>query len=284
MGTWGIGLTDDDLTADIVGDFMDRFNKGENPADIRRALEKSYEHTIGDSDEGHMFWFALAKAQWDIGALDADILKKVRHIIESETDAKVWLELGATNAVVTKRKVALQKFLSKIEVPNEKPKKVKKIRLKDAHYEAGDVITFKTPDDYFGVAVVVSADKQKEYPANKVVILGLKQKEEPSIEVIMNANLIMSRRRDFGVALVSFLTQYRKKVYEEFKIIGRVRVKVFVDRLAGVYAGWWFLPGSLSSDYFISHTEVKQEQPVSLKDYLGYEDDEEIEVIKENPS
>jgi len=43
MGTWGTNVTEDDLSSDVIHDFMDAFNEGKHPEGIRKALEHAYQ-------------------------------------------------------------------------------------------------------------------------------------------------------------------------------------------------------------------------------------------------
>ena len=55
MGTWGTNVTEDDLSSDVIHDFMDAFNEGKHPEGIRKALEHAYASSLGNPDEEHVF-------------------------------------------------------------------------------------------------------------------------------------------------------------------------------------------------------------------------------------
>ena len=66
MGTWGVGLFDNDLAADMRGDWDAALADGESHDDAMRLLIESYaDDCAEDPDDGPVFWFAIAVLELD---------------------------------------------------------------------------------------------------------------------------------------------------------------------------------------------------------------------------
>lgn len=113
MGAWGTGILQDDFTLDVYGDYLTNLDEGKTHAEVRATLEADYADDLDDSEDGLLFWLALAKAQWDCGALQADVLARVEIIVaEGEID-RGWLD----PANYRRRRGALIRFLKTIQTP-----------------------------------------------------------------------------------------------------------------------------------------------------------------------
>lgn len=121
MGAWGTGILQDDVSADVYADFMERFEAGVKPAAIRSELEESYADSLEDMDDMPSIWLAIAKAQWECGHLQPDVLEKVSEIVTTEESLGLWEEAGET--LFEERKHVLATFLEEIGKPNLHPRK-----------------------------------------------------------------------------------------------------------------------------------------------------------------
>ena len=277
MGTWGARLTDDDFALDIIDEYFERFDKGEDPTEIRRILEETNIESINDPDEGHLFWLALAKAQWDIGNLDRDVLQKVLKIVESDIDTVVWLKLDGEKP--EKRRQSLQAFALKIQTPREKPRKIKRQVLRSSPYEAGDVLAFKTSDGEFGVVVVGEAEKQTRFGFTGIAMLNLKQQSEPTLKQVISSHILLSidpYTKSSQIQTCRYYAEHRKIMYEPFKVLGRLKVKKLkppFDQYSSY--GFW---GNLIP-HFEGGYKRKAVEKYPLKKYLGYLPLQEIKVL-----
>ena len=122
MGAWSTTILGDDFAADVYGEFLDAYNDGKELSAIRRELEMKNKNELNDPDEGPIFWLALAKAQWDCGFLDSDVLTKVGEIVNQELGLDRWRE--ATPRDFEKKMLSrnsMQKFIHPI--PNQRREK-----------------------------------------------------------------------------------------------------------------------------------------------------------------
>ena len=66
MGTWGVGLFESDLAADMRGDWDEAIADGRSPDEAMKLLIERYaDHCAEDQDEGPVFWFAIATLELD---------------------------------------------------------------------------------------------------------------------------------------------------------------------------------------------------------------------------
>lgn len=144
MGTWNTAINGNDTFLDVYQLFFQFYNEGQDPIIISKQLWELFEADINDIDSRNNTLFALAHAQWETKSLDAKIFKEVKHIIETGKDIKVWESLGSDEKTIIKRKIALQKFLTKISAEKEKPKRRSKQR---DDYFSNQLLKISSPDD-----------------------------------------------------------------------------------------------------------------------------------------
>ena len=123
MGAWGDSIFADDEVQDVYHHYRRLYNQGQEHAEVRQELERIWAESIADSDDGPIFWFAVARAQWEFGALDADVPRRIEDIAETGLGLDRWREGGAR--MLAKREKVVREFLDKIRQPNSKPKKRK---------------------------------------------------------------------------------------------------------------------------------------------------------------
>jgi hypothetical protein len=114
MGSWGTGISSNDIFEDIKDEFFELYNEGFEPLEITQKLINSNSEVINDKEDANNFWFALALCQWECKALESELLERVTKIIESGTDIELWKVLGAEKPELTKRQKTLDKFVEKL--------------------------------------------------------------------------------------------------------------------------------------------------------------------------
>lgn len=190
MGSWGPAVSSNDTYADLYDAFFELYNEGKEVSEITEKLIADNKETIADKDDSHNFWFALAKCQWDCKALDNSIFNRVREIITSGSDIELWKELGADSGELKKRKAALDKFLSSLEIEKNKPKPRKKNIIKEPPFEKGDCITFKLSNNNYGGAVVLEAEKNTEYAFCLIATTRINQPNKPTKKDFEEAEIL----------------------------------------------------------------------------------------------
>lgn len=277
MGVWGTTVTDDDFAQDIIGEYLERYDKGEEPKQIRAALETGNVDGMNHPQEGHLFWLALAKAQWEIGALDKDVLQRVEQIVESDVGTKVWIELGGGNP--DKRRESIKAFAQKIQIPRAKPRKRKKQIPRSSPFEVGDVLTFQTSNGDYGVAVVGVAEKQTRFGLTGIVNTDVYQKNKPTLNDVFDANVVVLKDAYKGEEKIQTCMYYaepRKKEYEPFEVIGRVKVRNLLKPFDfySSYTAFGNLIGSYEGGI-----KRKLDRKITLKKFLGYYPFQKISIL-----
>lgn len=191
MGAWGTGITSNDTYADVFGVFFDLYNDGVDVAEASAKLIKQNQETIGDPDDANNFWFALAKAQWECGQLDSDLLRRVSLMIESGSDIDVWRRLDASEGDIRKRAKVLAAFLEKLKSENAMPRIRKKKAIKQPPFEKGTCLAFKLSNGNYGGAVVIEAVAMEGFGLNLVASTRLNQQTLPNAHDFSSAEVLL---------------------------------------------------------------------------------------------
>lgn len=191
MGTWGTAIKDNDAFADIYSEFFDLYNKGGQPDIISKKVIDDNWEILEIKEERNSLWFALALAQWETKSLDPKVLSTVENIINSGEDLKIWLDLGASEQNIQKRKIALDKFLEKIKSDRPKATPRKRAKSKTPIFTTGDCLVFKLANGNYGGAVVVATDNNPETAYNLVATTRLNQSTKPTLIEFENAEVLI---------------------------------------------------------------------------------------------
>jgi len=251
MGTWGFNILDDDFVRDVYDDYMEAFNVKVPADEIMRELLNEHPSDIDDEDddEGALFWLAVAKAQWDCGHLQPDVVARVRRIVEEGLGLENWEYEGPK--VLAKRKAKLAAFLEAIQQPNPKPRKPKPPTRRKPVYDAGTCLAIKLADGDYGAVLVLVADLQEErgprketYGQNLVGVLAYKSHEKPTREVFESRRWLQRTHHAWGMdgkgsAAIYYVTQPRfKKVAHQFEIVDRIEIRDDDPSSSATISGW----------------------------------------------
>jgi len=191
MGTWGTAIKDSDAFADIYSEFFDLYNKGGQPEIISQKIVDDNWEILEIEEEKNSLWFALALAQWETKSLDPKVLSTIEDIITSGADLKIWLDLGASEQDIKKRKIVLDKFLEKTKSDRPKAKPRKREREKTPIFAIGDCLVFKLTNGNYGGAVVLATDNNPETAYNLVATTRLNQSNKPTLKDFENAEVLI---------------------------------------------------------------------------------------------
>jgi hypothetical protein len=104
---------------------------------------------------------------------------------------KTWLELGATEEDIKKRKITLEKFLEKIKTDKVKAKPRKRTKAKTPIFATGDCLVFKMSNGNYGGAIVLASDHNPETAYNLIATTRINQNEKPTIQDFENAEVLI---------------------------------------------------------------------------------------------
>ena len=185
MGAWSASIFGNDTSLDIKEEFYRRYNLGEEVQEIKNSL------LLEEDEDRFNVIFALAHCMWEVGQLDDEFLDEVKNTIISGKDLKVNEELGADTKFIKQRNKNLEKFLEKISVKKEKPKKrvAPPVEI-DSKYRNGAVMLFSYVDGMWGVIIAVEGkfyDKETFY---HYIQTDIKMAEKPTMEDVLKSHII----------------------------------------------------------------------------------------------
>jgi hypothetical protein len=244
MGAWGTGVLSDDTVRDVHADYLDLFNRGNSPEEIRKKLLVSYAKSVGDSDEGPLIWIGIAKAQWDCSHLEPLVFSKVREIVSDGLGLDRWAEQG--ERLLQRRKTALNQFLAKLKTPNQRPFRPRKAIKRTPVFQPGDCLAVRLQDGDWGAILVLkgepeSDDPYKEtYGTNLVVTLRYKSSEMPSLSVFEKREwLYLTHHSWKGRLELCYVAALRfRKVKDRFVRVGAIQLRPTDPRTAEMYSSW----------------------------------------------
>ncbi|MDD5947668.1 MAG: hypothetical protein PUC41_07760 [Oscillospiraceae bacterium] len=81
ISSWGVNLYQDDVTDGVRQCYQEKRIHGKSNAEAIEELYLEYEPIISDTNDGPLFWFALADTLWEYGCLTKAIQEKaISHI------------------------------------------------------------------------------------------------------------------------------------------------------------------------------------------------------------
>lgn len=112
MGTWDVGIFDDDVAMDIQAEFEEAIEEGLSVIEATEQILESFEEELEDEDDAPIIYLALASLQLKNGNLQKSIKDKAIAIIDSGEELKRWAETD--EETLEKRKSVLNELKSKL--------------------------------------------------------------------------------------------------------------------------------------------------------------------------
>lgn len=237
MGTWGVGIYQDDVTCDIKNDYVNRLRVGMSNLEATQDVIDLNMDFIEDEDDGPLFWFALADTQWKYGRLLPEVKERALKYLKDGSDLKRWEE---NKKMYEKRKKVLLDLENKLNSSQPEEKKVSKLVLCKPHWNVGDVLLYRLKNEtdlkgsgFYGKYIllrIVAIDKSKigSLPLDKysdqiclACIYNWVGDEAPNVEIIKKLDFI-KKTNIFGNIQESFklLSFSRKELkYLDFVVI-----------------------------------------------------------------
>ncbi|WP_338358590.1 hypothetical protein [Yeosuana marina] len=230
MGSWGTGISSNDVYEDINQEFFELYNQGMDVQAITEKLVKENKELIESREDQNNFWISIAKFQWECKALDPVILKQIKDIVETEKDLELWEELNASKSDITKRRKVLEAFLEKLSTEKKTARKRKVMKLNDAIFQKGDCLVFKLSDGEYCGAFVLESEKETEFGLNLIAVTDIKKSDKPKIQDFENANVLFESRQ-LGKTYLEpkekvswYYAQFFKKAETKFEVVGQLDV------------------------------------------------------------
>ncbi len=141
MGTWGVGIFDDDLTSDVRGDWRDAIADGLSPADATAKLLRTHGDAIADTDEASRFWMGLAAAQAATGRLQDDVRDEALKVIDRRADVEAFMHEDPAQG--RRRQQVIAKLASTLRGPQRPPTRISRPTATASPVAVGDVVRVK---------------------------------------------------------------------------------------------------------------------------------------------
>lgn len=237
MGAWGYGVRQDDFVLDVIGDFEDLLKAGKSTAEATAAVRSKFAAEMMDADDGPLFWLALADVQWTYGELEPQIRDRVQEDLDSGRSLAAWTE---DERGLSRRRVALVKFIGKIGQSNPRPKKLPKVVVRAPKFRPGDCLSIRLSSGQYAAALVLVADQSNvEYGRNLVGALDYLASEKPTIEVFRDRKWLVLNHRGGSTRDTAWYDHMGfRAVKDRFEIVGVVEILDSDPKDSNFYRPW----------------------------------------------
>jgi hypothetical protein len=238
MGTWGIGISQDDTVADIIGFIVDRLKSGTSLFVASEEAAVQFRELEQYEDEAPLLWIAIASAQWKYGQVEENVLRRVESDIRAGRGLDRWRD---DDKALAKRIAGLQKFLDKIGTPNPSPSAAPKIIVRRAPFEQGDCLAVSTNDGRYTAALVLRVDNSRlEFGMNLIGSLDYIDNQPPAITVFEQRNWLTrvgsdGKRR---TCALWYLPVGFRKIRKRIAVVANVALRHTDPKESRSYTGW----------------------------------------------
>ena len=239
MGAWGYGIREDDFVLDVIGVFEELLKTGHSVRDATTTVKSRFAAESNDSDDGPLLWLALADVQWTYGELESQVLHRVRDDFDSGRSLDAWRD---DTRGLLRRRTALEKFISKIAVPNPRAKKPPKTVVRAPKFQPGDCLSVRVANGQYAAALVLAADHTTlEYGKNLVGVLDYLSPHKPPMEVFRTRKWLVRTHPGGSNAMVDVAWYYPvgfRAAKNRFEVVGHVEVSDSDPKDSNTYRGW----------------------------------------------
>lgn len=238
MGAWGYGIRQDDFVCDVIGVFEDLLKAGKSVAGATEAVMSRFGAAIQDSDDGPLFWIALADVQWTYGGLDAAVLARVKDDLESGRSLRPWEEEPRGLA---RRRAALESFIGKIGTANRRVKRPPRPVVRAPKFRPGECLSIQLATGQYAAAIVLAADHSvAEYGKNLVAVLDYLSPDKPTMEVFRRRKWLVPADHQWrdGVDVAWYYPVGYRAVKARLEVVGQVEILESDPKDSDLYCGW----------------------------------------------
>jgi hypothetical protein len=238
MGVWGHGIRQDDFVCDVIGVFEDLLKAGRSVGDATNAVKSKFAAEIKDTDDGPLFWIALADAQWTYGGLEPQVLRRVQEDFESDHGLDRWRD---DERSFSRRKAAIAKFVSKIAEPNPRPKRPTKVVVRAPKFRSGDCLSIRLANGQYAAAVVLAADHSNvEYGKNLIGVLNYLSADKPTLDVFCKRKWLFRTHHSWNgqMDLAWYQPLGFRAAKDRIEIVGQVDILDSDPKASNSYCGW----------------------------------------------
>lgn len=139
MGTWEVGIYQNDISADVKEDYIAKLKSGKSDEVALKEILSEYQEDMEDIDCKYDFYLGLADTLWRNGRLTEEIKTIALQLIEEDRVSQRW----QTARIRDERSKVLDKL--KVQLEEKMPER-KKISIHKPYvlgWEEGDIFFFK---------------------------------------------------------------------------------------------------------------------------------------------
>jgi hypothetical protein len=249
MGAWGIGILENDTSADAYGDYVNHMNAGLSPAEALAKIHEGFGEDLKDPEDAAYVWLGVAKAQWEYGHITEEMIRRVTAIATLEAHLAEWDE--PHDKGLKKRKRVIETFTAKLRSPNPSPKKPRKSKLRHPIYEPGTCLAIARPDGRFLAGLVTfpliedASPGQDTYGVNSVALLDFLEPTLPELRLFKARSFV---REESTTAVKAWLpivygcyASYHRSAKPALNVVGTI-ARSRADALLPTYAVRWDFP------------------------------------------
>jgi len=217
---------------------------GRSHDEILKQLRDKHAESIEDSDEGPLFWLAVARAQWECGALSAMVLKKIEAIVREGRGLERWEDTGPKAA--ERRRRVLEKFLDTLRTKNPRPRKRKKPTQRKPLFEPGDCLAIRLSDGSYAAAIVLHNPPEEQSPGGETYGINLigqlhyKSARKPPQAVFEKRKWLVPDWSSKELFIVNVMALRFRAFKERFEVVGKTQLRADDPTESMGYTGWDF--------------------------------------------
>ena len=250
MGTWGPAILSDDFARDVYDCYLRAYNAGAERDQIAAELLAANVHALKDPDDGPVFWLALAKAEWDTGAVDPEVLVRVEQLVATGQGMARWVDVGGRH--LARRKAVLAEFAERIRVPNPTPRNRKQPQIQTAPFRPGTCLAILLADGEYGAAVVLAAREGLDsYGSNLVGSLRYKSAARPDAQSFEEREwLELTHHAHRGDPWITWCVKPGfRKVRNLFQATGQTSLRPSDPQDSYSYCRWELVPDQIARQF-----------------------------------
>lgn len=192
MGTWGTGILDNDLAADIKAEWNELLGEGYSAEEVsNHILAVAQENgQLNSLEDQYEIILPLALLQWKSGRLQEDVKEFALELLIDENINNIEKSLWENTGDLKKRLINVYKLRETINAPPPKPTKIKKAFYPSTNLKQGDLFTIKLTNGYYILLEVIKIDNegQSQYPI--CVLFDYRSIRKPTINDANNASVL----------------------------------------------------------------------------------------------
>ena len=144
MGAWGTAVFSDDFACDVKDQFRDFLAETDDTSEAIIKMKDLHAESLEDSDDGPVFWIALAATAWKLGRLDESTKQQALTVIESGADLQRWED---DPNLKKRRGKVLERLAQQLQTVQRQPVKIRKRWTAENDWHLGEVLGLKLSSD-----------------------------------------------------------------------------------------------------------------------------------------